>query len=51
MKQVLSEIQDGTFARDWLLENQAGCPHFLAQRRIEARQPAGGGGQGPAQPR
>jgi ketol-acid reductoisomerase len=36
MKKVLSEIQDGSFARDWLLENQAGCPHFLAKRRIEA---------------
>ena len=36
MKKVLSEIQDGTFARSWLLENQAGCPHFLARRRIEA---------------
>ena len=29
-------IQEGSFARDWLLENQAGCPHFLAKRRIEA---------------
>ena len=36
MKKVLGEIQDGTFARNWLLENQAGCPHFLAKRRIEA---------------
>ena len=36
MKKVLSEIQDGTFARNWLLENQAGCTHFLAKRRIEA---------------
>jgi GTP-binding protein LepA len=36
MKKVLTEIQDGTFARNWLLENQAGCPHFLARRRIEA---------------
>ena len=36
MKKVLTEIQEGKFARDWLLENQAGCPHFLAKRRIEA---------------
>ena len=36
MKKVLSEIQDGTFARNWLLENQSGCVHFLAKRRIEA---------------
>ena len=36
MKKVLGEIQDGNFARNWLLENQAGSPHFLARRRIEA---------------
>lgn len=34
MKQVLKEIQDGTFAKDWLLENRAGGrAHFLAMRR------------------
>jgi ketol-acid reductoisomerase len=33
MRQVLTEIQDGTFARNWILENQAGRPHFLAMRR------------------
>jgi ketol-acid reductoisomerase len=33
MKKVLTEIQDGTFARNWILENQAGRPHFLAKRR------------------
>lgn len=33
MKKVLSDIQDGTFAKDWLSENQTGCPHFLAMRR------------------
>ncbi|MDR0649255.1 MAG: ketol-acid reductoisomerase [Synergistaceae bacterium] len=26
MKQILGEIQDGTFAKDWILENQAGRP-------------------------
>ncbi len=36
MKQILTEIQDGTFARNWLLENQVGCPNFNARRRIEA---------------
>lgn len=36
MKQILTEIQDGTFARNWLLENQVGCPNFNAKRRIEA---------------
>lgn len=32
MKQVLKEIQDGTFAKKWILENQAGRPSFLAKR-------------------
>ena len=36
MKKVLSEIQDGTFARNWILENQAGRPYFNARRRQEA---------------
>ena len=36
MKKVLTEIQNGTFARNWLLENQIGCTNFLATRRIEA---------------
>jgi ketol-acid reductoisomerase len=34
MKQALTEIQDGTFATNWILENQAGCPSFKAKRRI-----------------
>ena len=36
MKKVLSEIQDGSFARNWILENQAGRPYFNARRRQEA---------------
>ena len=28
MKEVLKDIQDGTFARDWLLENQSGRPRM-----------------------
>ena len=36
MKKILSDIQDGTFAKDWLLENKAGCPHFMAMRKREA---------------
>ncbi|MEM9938830.1 MAG: ketol-acid reductoisomerase [Pseudomonadota bacterium] len=32
MKRVLTDIQDGTFARNWVLENQAGAPSFLAKR-------------------
>ncbi len=40
MKQVLKEIQDGTFAKDWLLENKAGGrAHFLAMRRQHAEHP------------
>ena len=39
MKQILSDIQDGTFAKNWLLENQVGCPHFNAMRKNEAEQP------------
>lgn len=39
MKQILSDIQDGTFAKDWLTENQVGCPHFRAMRANEAAQP------------
>lgn len=35
MRKVLSEIQDGTFAKNWLLENMAGRPNFNAVRRIE----------------
>jgi len=37
MKQILTEIQNGTFARNWLLENQVGCPYFNATRRIESQ--------------
>lgn len=36
MKKVLSEIQDGTFARRWILENQAGRPSLNARRRMES---------------
>ena len=32
MKSVLTDIQDGTFARNWVLENQAGAPSFHAKR-------------------
>ncbi|MBD5558774.1 MAG: ketol-acid reductoisomerase [Clostridia bacterium] len=36
MRQVLKDIQDGRFARDWMLENQVGRPNFLAKRDNEA---------------
>lgn len=36
MKKVLTEIQDGTFARNWIMENKMGRAHFNAVRRIES---------------
>jgi ketol-acid reductoisomerase len=36
MKGVLTDIQEGTFARNWLLENQVNRPYFNAKKRIEA---------------
>ena len=33
MKTILKEIQDGEFAREWILENQAGIPSLNAKRR------------------
>ena len=40
MKKILSDIQDGTFAKNWLLENQADCPSFRAMRKMQAEHPA-----------
>lgn len=39
MRKVLQEIQSGQFARDFVLENQAGKPGFTAMRRLEAEHP------------
>ena len=39
MKEILEEIQDGSFAREWLLENQVGRPVFNAMRKREAEHP------------
>ena len=36
MRQILKEVQDGSFAREWILENQAGRPNFLALRKQNA---------------
>ena len=36
MRKILTEIQTGQFAREWVLENQANRASFLATRRIEA---------------
>jgi ketol-acid reductoisomerase len=32
MKDVLGEIQDGTFAREWIAENRAGQENFQRMR-------------------
>lgn len=34
MKKILVEIQNGSFAREWILENKANKPSFNALRRI-----------------
>jgi len=36
MRQVLAEIQNGEFSRDWILENKAGQASFKATRRLNA---------------
>ena len=38
MRQILSEIQTGQFAREFVLENQAGKPGFTAMRRRESEE-------------
>ena len=38
MKKILDEIQDGTFARNWLVENQVNRPYFNAVRNREKGQ-------------
>jgi ketol-acid reductoisomerase len=35
MGKILEEIQDGTYAKNWLAENEAGRPWFNAQRKAE----------------
>jgi ketol-acid reductoisomerase len=39
MRKVLGEIQDGSFARNWILENQANRPYFNRMREINAAHP------------
>ena len=36
MGEILAEIQDGTFAKEWILENQAGRPVYNALKRIDS---------------
>ncbi|MDD2574704.1 MAG: ketol-acid reductoisomerase [Firmicutes bacterium] len=37
MKRVLEEVQDGTFAKNWILENKVNRPMFNARRKMEQR--------------
>ena len=39
MQQILEEIQDGSFALEWILENQAGRPCFNTLKKREADHP------------
>ncbi len=39
MKQILREIQNGEFAKAWILENQANRPVFNAMRKKQAEHP------------
>jgi ketol-acid reductoisomerase len=39
MRGILKDIQDGTFAREWILENQAGRPSFRALKARDAALP------------
>ncbi|MDP6896136.1 MAG: ketol-acid reductoisomerase [Rhodospirillales bacterium] len=36
MKEILADIQSGTFTRNWMMENKVGQPNFKALRRISA---------------
>ncbi len=39
MKSVLADIQNGTFAYDWISENKAGKPRFLAMKNMALNHP------------
>jgi ketol-acid reductoisomerase len=39
MKKILSEVQSGEFAREWIMENKCGQPVFKAAQRHEAAHP------------
>jgi ketol-acid reductoisomerase len=39
MMQILAEIQDGTFAKEWILENQAGRPVYNALKKMDEEHP------------
>ena len=39
MRKILTEIQDGDFAKEFILENQAGAPRMKALRRLSQEHP------------
>jgi len=39
MEQILAEIQDGTFAKEWILENMAGRPQYSALQKADLEHP------------
>lgn len=39
MQEILSDIQNGNFARDWILENQAGRPAYNALKKKDQDHP------------
>lgn len=39
MRQILLDVQDGSYARSWILENQAGRPFFNTVRQREREHP------------
>ncbi|MGH8033051.1 MAG: ketol-acid reductoisomerase [Luteimonas sp.] len=39
MKEVLTEIQDGTFAKNWIAEYEAGLPNYTAHKQADLEHP------------
>ncbi|MDH5619362.1 MAG: ketol-acid reductoisomerase, partial [Gammaproteobacteria bacterium] len=39
MKAVLTDIQDGTFARNWITENENGMPEFKRMMQADLEHP------------
>jgi ketol-acid reductoisomerase len=35
MAEILTEVQDGSFAKEWILENQVSRPVYNASKRME----------------
>ena len=45
MKKILADIQSGAFAKEWIEENQKGCPNFNQLRENEKKHPVEAVGQ------